>query len=233
MIVQRIGVTQLNSIQFSFCRDIRVIDVSENSIESVHGIFLNPVIQLRSFSIANQTRNGGPGPSSWFHQNRLIEEIDVSGMGWTNLGLSIFSNNVELQTIRLNNNQLSNWQLQWFRSNPKLKILDISNNNFAWIPHEAFHPDHQLEFVNLNNNQFFEIGPEFFTFSVRFLTDLHLSGNEISFIDRTLLELSPHLSNLDLANNRCVNRTFRDFYRNREFYLAELSACFAGRILKD
>ncbi|XP_074538678.1 trophoblast glycoprotein [Halichoeres trimaculatus] len=65
------------------------------------------------------------------------------------------------------------------------------------------------------------------------LTDLHLGGNEMEFVDAKTFENLPNLVRLDLRNNNILNFSDRAFSDENKLQVLNLSSCFHNHTYLD
>nr|CAD7455773.1 unnamed protein product [Timema tahoe] len=118
--------------------------------------------------------------------------------------------NINLEELRLDNNQLQDLNSDIFNNISKLINLHLHNNKLSHLPADLFKDTHQLADISLHGNKLVTL--EYCVFrNLRQLRNLTLSNNNISVVDYEIIHLYS-LETIDLSNNPI--KFIRGHFRN-------------------
>ncbi|KAL3271722.1 hypothetical protein HHI36_022193 [Cryptolaemus montrouzieri] len=143
-----------------------------------------------------------------------IEEIDLSGNSFHDLGIISFLRNgyINIKVLRCQNCRLAEIDDIALEGLFVLKKLDLSKNNIQRIPRYTFDLTLSLVSLNFSFNKIHSL--EITTFSgLRYLEEILLNDNKISFVDGVIFEKLPSLQHINLANNE-LKQVVADFMEN-------------------
>ncbi|XP_058799427.1 toll-like receptor Tollo [Phymastichus coffea] len=208
--------------------NLRIIDLSNNSIESLPSAVFSALSRLHSLNlksnniafIADRAFEGlgaltsiqlsnnrlGSLPPDLFAESRDIKEIHLRNNTLAVLPPGLFSELTQLLVLDLSANELS---AEWINSATftglvRLVVLDLSDNQISRLESSVFRDLYSLQILRLQENLIDYLQEN--TFGA--LSNLHtlvLSDNRLSTIDATTFRGLHVLSLLSLDNNRLTD----------------------------
>ncbi|XP_047120484.1 insulin-like growth factor-binding protein complex acid labile subunit [Schistocerca piceifrons] len=155
--------------------EVRLLDLSDNRIRSVHSGAFSNMRQLQRLSLA---------------RNILTE-----------LNKKVFSGLSSLEFIDLAQNQLKSLQVDSFTSVESLHFLNLSGNAIEKIePRALFAFAPNLQVLDLSHNKLTTLEENVFH-GLSGLTELYLSGNSLQTLDLAMLAPVDALQVLDVSGN--------------------------------
>uniref|UniRef100_A0A8C4QBU6 LRRCT domain-containing protein n=1 Tax=Eptatretus burgeri TaxID=7764 RepID=A0A8C4QBU6_EPTBU len=140
---------------------------------------------------------------------------------WT----SIFNS---LESVGLENNQISSIHPKAFAASKKIKLLNLYSNHLHYLPNNVFKYIPRLQFLLLGLNQILNINT--YTFAgLESLTDLDMPMNNLSKLPSNAFQNLPKLKILDLAMNKIASISTQAFTGLEELDFLNL----AGNMLTD
>lgn len=141
-----------------------------------------------------------------FKRNRdykHIKELDVTGIKISSLDGNVFDYFVNLTSLNLSNNQISQIEKEHFKQiGESLELLNLSNNQISSLDDIYFNSFKKLLKLDLSNNQVKEIKKEDFSKIGKTLKILNLSNNKISSFRDHIFDSFVNLTHLSLNNNQ-------------------------------
>lgn len=143
-----------------------------------------------------------PDQCSCYHDNTWNRNI--VDCGDANLDYLPPSIPIDVTTLYLDGNNISNLSQQHFAGKNRLEVLYLNNSNIRNIASNSFNDLKNLRALYLNNNQIGKIyGQEFK--NQMLLNELYLNHNEITNVaDNTFIHMK-YLKTIDLSNNRLID----------------------------
>ncbi|XP_018576426.1 chaoptin-like [Anoplophora glabripennis] len=130
-----------------------------------------------------------------------LGHLDLSRLSLLHLEEKAFDGMTKLQTLLLNNNNLTELQGDTFYGLESLKTLDLSSSNIGMCDDKSFVGLKSLEVLYLQNNSLTAIESQLVFGSLSSLLDLHLEHNNISSIDMKSFSGLKKLLRLHLQGN--------------------------------
>ena len=131
-----------------------------------------------------------------------LKKLDISNNNLLEIQKKIFLQLglLELQTIQLNNNLISNIELTSFSGLSQLEHLDLSHNNLTYIHPDTFLHNSNLSWLSLAGNKLFQPS-QYIKIKAKYLVFLDLSNCNIAKITKQFLGGIEILSHLNLSHN--------------------------------
>lgn len=198
-------------------RSVAKIDLSFNSLTSLHG---NETQWLISLEIFNASHNVIKYiQSNCWSQAFNLKTVDLShNKLQSNIENVMFVTNNKLEYLNLYHNMITQIQDNAFKNNV-LTYLNLERNNLTGeLSKNLLSGLHRIVSLNLSNQSITAIKSNTFSDAVS-LIYLNLSRNNINFIDNTTFEKIYNLQTLDFSYN---NISSVDFLNKCLFNLTEL-----------
>lgn len=219
-----LGKNVIEDTAFANCARLESLDLYGNEISSISANAFANNRALYHLSLANNHLTSLP--AGLLTNLVALEEFEINRNQITALPATFFNGLNNLKDVRMLGNNFTTWNAAWFSNKNSLAYLDVGVNQFTSIPSGAFSASNSLTRLYIDHNRFTELRMASFSNNVNALGYLYASDNQISIIDRAVLESPPELYAVDLERNVCADLSFYDFNTNRGNYLAQLSACF-------
>ncbi|XP_017054060.1 uncharacterized protein LOC108096727 [Drosophila ficusphila] len=215
-------------------KDLQQLDLSFNSIESVHHSMFDKMPGLTNLNLkGNGIKRIQPDS---FLTLKLLRHIDLSINELDQISGMLFFKNSELDVIRLNDNpRLSQLPTDGFLSYSgefTVYYLDISNCAIGPLGHKTFSTMPHLATLKLAWNNINHLPREIFS-GLHKLIDLDLSNNLISRIDDLIFMDNGDLSKLSLAGNPISHLSVRLFLPLHQLRSLDVSNCELTALLSD
>lgn len=140
---------------------------------------------------------------------------------------STFKPLTSLVSLQLFSCKMTTIDSEWFSSLPSLYSVDLNSNLITEIPLGSFNGSTKFSVLKIQNNKLKRIDSK--SFSAQNLPNLSvidLSKNQITAVDRLLLDQPMKLVTFNFAGNLCENRNIINFYESKETNMAYFNACF-------
>ena len=137
--------------------------------------------------------------------------LDLSHNNISHLKISNFYGLINLETLKLDFNNINNIPSATFQYLKKLNYLSIRNNQIGQLPKRLFYMLDELRTLDLSHNPLNILDVIVFE-DIPFLETLRCSGCSLLNIDRGLLLKFPHLRELDLSYNYIESIEPKIFY---------------------
>jgi hypothetical protein len=137
---------------------------------------------------------------------------------------------VNLESLVLSNNLITNLNKEWLKYFSNLKRLDMKGNNLFILEETLFDGNQRLTDLVLSNNKFSDLSAvtKALTPIKNTLTALFLARNSFKSIESNSLQSLSALQILDLGNNQIENIDENSFNNNKELIMLFLN----GNLLK-
>lgn len=189
----------LDEKSFEFCENLEAIFIAGNYLKEIQdGIFYNNQ-KLYSVSLI---------------QNSIYGIFPKAFVG------------AAIKELELNFNYIKNFEFLKSISDT-LEILNLSNNEIEKIPPTTFDKFAKLSILNLSSNKLYVINSQSFNglSSIKYFI---ASNNQINAIDTRFFDSTPNLTNLDLRQNKCVDKKFENVAETLDDVMEVLEICFEG-----
>ncbi|KAJ7956893.1 putative Receptor protein kinase [Quillaja saponaria] len=196
-------------------RNLEVLDLGDNQI-SGELPSLGPLPSLRILRLGNNQLYG-PIPEQLFESSMPVEELDLSGNGFTGSILEI--NSTTLTVLNLSSNGLSGSLPPSLR---KCIIMDLSRNMFSGDISIMQSWETTLEILNLSSNKLSGSIPNLTTQFERLIT-LNLKNNSLIGPLPSMLGTYPNLSTVDISLNELNGPLPGSFFTSKTLTSLNLS----------
>ncbi|BES92183.1 LRR_TYP [Nesidiocoris tenuis] len=222
--------------------NLETLDISDNSISKIGADAFVDIDQLTVLTL-----RGNPLKTLEGIEVNGLEELDASRCDIEVLSAAVFDGFPELTYLNLSMNSIKDVDSEAFLTLTSLRELDLSYNSIrSPLDRFMFQNCNNLEVLSLSNNRDFRIFEGFegrfktlysldlsscglsqitdgTLDTVKYLTFLNVSGNNIGHIDANAFSALTHLQNLDLSNNRLTNLNSHIFLHNKMMNRLSLS----------
>lgn len=110
------------------------------------------------------------------------------------------------------------------------QTVKCQNQDLDAIPHSL---PNNTKILFVTGNNISGLSVDSFPSSLKLLTDLYLSGNEMEFVDEKVFDKLPNLVRLDLSNNKFQTFSERAFPDDNKLQVLNLSRCFHNHTTMD
>lgn len=110
------------------------------------------------------------------------------------------------------------------------QTVKCQNQDLNAIPHSL---PNNTKILFVTGNNISGLSVDSFPSSLKLLTDLYLSGNEMEFVDEKVFDNLPNLVRLDLSNNKFQTFSERAFPDDNKLQVLNLSRCFHNHTTMD
>ncbi|XP_070504786.1 toll-like receptor Tollo [Chironomus tepperi] len=178
--------------------NVTVLEIMSN-LEQFTSIFCNKFQNLEVISIDNVTISSFDEYSLQLCVNLVI--LDLNAVGITEIPANLFSENLNLNEIRIMSNNIEELPQDVFESQENLMNLSLINNKIQFLPSRVFGSLKNLEFLNLDNNLIKVLDPELFK-SQKKLQKLSLNSNKITELPKDVFINLNDLMTLEISSNQ-------------------------------
>ncbi|XP_037940376.1 toll-like receptor Tollo [Teleopsis dalmanni] len=195
--------TSLPPELFAETKLMKELYVKNNSINILAPGLFNHLHELRLLDLSmNSLNSQWVNPETFIGLRQLIL-LDLSYNRINKLESNIFQSLLSLETLKLQNNYISNIDRKSFLNLKNLRTLILSNNRISLIEDFTFHGLFGLLVLSLDYNLISEIDLQSFK-NCSAIQDLHLNSNKLSSIPDALHSVQ-QLRTLDLGENFITN----------------------------
>lgn len=190
---------------------LRVLYLNGNSISVLGNHALGDLPFLEVLNLAHNRITAMRRQS--FQGLMNLQELDLSHNAIETIQIEQFSNLLQLRYLRLNNNQIKALPRELFL-NTRIEFLDLSNNYLTVWPINSFSDvGFTLRTVHLNHNLLEYLDSTMFMNSL-YLSELHLSENQIKILPDNTFSTLHNLTSLDLSFNPLITTNFKELFIN-------------------
>ncbi len=204
----------LENICFDESKNFDIFDNNINNIKISNNTFTDLVIDghsnnklktLNNITISNTKHTIEHFNLEYGYISDLLNlhTINIINNNISNLGLFYYNIN-NLQILNLNNNKINNIDSDTFSALPNLQVLNLSYNNIDKLDSNIFNRLYNLHTLNLNNNKINNIDSDTFNGCTN-LQVLNLSSNNINKLDSNIFSGLYNLHILNFNNNKINN----------------------------
>lgn len=142
-----------------------------------------------------------------------LQELDLGHNQIETIQIEQFSNLLQLRYLRLDNNQIKALPRELFL-NTRIEFLDLSNNFLTVWPVNSFSDvGFTLRTVHMNHNLLEYLDSTMFM-NTLYLSELHLSENQIKILPDNTFSTLHNLTSLDLSYNPLITTNFKELFLN-------------------
>ncbi|KAJ7945342.1 putative Receptor protein kinase [Quillaja saponaria] len=196
-------------------RNLEVLDLGYNQI-SGELPSLGPLPNLRILRLGNNQLYG-PIPEQLFESSMLVEELDLSGNGFT--GSILVINSTTLTVLNVSANELSGSLPTSLR---RCEIMDLSRNMFSGDISVMQNWEATLEILDLSSNKLSGSVPNL-TSQFERLTTLNFKNNSLVGPLPSMLGTHPSLSAVDISFNELNGPLPGSFFTSKTLVRLNLS----------
>ncbi|XP_070492353.1 uncharacterized protein [Chironomus tepperi] len=201
------------------------LDISVNPLTSINETLLKNLVTLTSLDIHDTKLETSSLASLTIIFEALInlQKLDISS---NSIGAvdSLFSKNVNLLDLNINNIKLKQLKDTAFTTLTKLQNLTISGNEIDEFPSNLFEKTTELKRLILKENKFVTLNASAFT-TLKNLEVLDFTSNKINKIEKTFFDQLTSLKEVRFASNECINEDFVPFTKD-DATMAKFQKCF-------
>lgn len=204
---------------------LRVLDVSDNQIQSLDRDLFQRSIQLHTLNLGRNEIQKLPG--NVFGDLTELRELRLNNNKFIDFsfGPSVFSQLRQLNILDLSNNTIIDIERHMFYGLESLIEINLSHNKLYILPYQVFESMNSIEVVDLSHNLLMSFLDNFFIYNHKLrvlqlhhnlmgkinknslygLKELHtldLSFNQLLTVDRNAFDTLDSLRYLNLANNQ-------------------------------
>ena len=153
----------------------------------------------------------------------IKQEIDLTGQNISELKAADFQGLTRLQSLRLNNNDLTILPDNVFDGLTSLEWLKLKNNDLSELPDNVFDDLASLRSLSLDDNDLGELPDNVFD-GLANLSSLSLDGNDLGELPNNVFDGLANLSSLSLDGNdlgELPDNVFDDLTRLEGLYLRD------------
>lgn len=200
------------------------MDIENNQFQNFDNHWLTPVANNLRYLILrnNQIRRFPPGAFSPFANLAILE---LSGNRDAFVPSNAFEGLTRLLDLEMANCALHDLNTHWFRDLQFLDRLEVDMNGIIELPTGIFDLPY-LRFLGIAFNRIRVLDSSAFGSSVSSLFSIDAEENEITAIDRRIIENATGLSALLLTGNSCADANFLNVQDTRDEVLENLQGCF-------
>ncbi|XP_061397363.1 uncharacterized protein LOC133333044 [Musca vetustissima] len=154
--------------------------------------------------------------------SKFVQILDLSHNEITAIDNAAFKKYNHLRYLNLSHNAIQNLDLDSFSHLKRLEQLDLSYNRLEYLDDRLFERNRHLVELNLEGNKFMSISnkPLLRSSSLRILS---LRNSQLSFIQPTLFDELPNLTEVDVSENLLNTWRVEDFVTLRHLAQLKLS----------
>ncbi|XP_017776801.1 PREDICTED: leucine-rich repeats and immunoglobulin-like domains protein 2 isoform X2 [Nicrophorus vespilloides] len=193
------GIFVLLADTFEELRNAKIIDISNNDIPDLSGVF-NYTKDLEVLKLSNNPVQ--KIDVHLFKVATLLKELDMSNCQLDNLQLEAFTGINNLEKLKFSNNPIKQIQQGLFEQMTKLQEISISNISISSLTTTTFQNNNMLNKLDLSNNQLSNLDEGIFANTQ--LEYLNVSNNKLELFRENLFR-NRRLKVLDLSNNGFEN----------------------------
>uniref|UniRef100_UPI00358EF7E6 chondroadherin-like protein n=1 Tax=Myxine glutinosa TaxID=7769 RepID=UPI00358EF7E6 len=146
--------------------------------------------------------NAGYDDDRYRHRTSNYSTVCISGNNnFKKLPFEALKNYPRVESVGLENNQISMIHGKAFAASKKIKLLNLYSNDLHNLPNNVVKYIPRLQFLLLGLNQILDINSYTFT-GLESLTDLDMPMNNLSKLPSNVFQHLPKLKILDLAMNK-------------------------------
>ncbi|XP_058502685.1 toll-like receptor 21 [Solea solea] len=198
------GIENMPNDTFSLCPTITgTLDLSLNELKSTSCLlFLGPQMQIKSFNAEHNHLNALP---SCCAQKTIpfLEELSYRYNHILSVKSMAFVNTPNIKVLQLNINKIAFFHHLALRGLRMLQTLRLDNNLLTELLKDTFHDNSNLQYLNLRNNRIAVIFNGTFL-RLRNLTTLDLGGNKITHFQPSGLKGLTSLAKFYLDGNNLL-----------------------------
>ncbi|XP_076396662.1 uncharacterized protein LOC105663427 [Megachile rotundata] len=205
---------RLDPIIFNNTRILKVLELSNNSINEIESGTFDPLTNLQTlnFSLNNLTQL----ESGIFDKLVSLTSLDLSSNNLNSLPENIFAKIENMEVLKLDNNSFNSLPTHLLKQNTKLKRITLCNNrNNMTLPETFFGNLTQLKELKLEYNGWITLPKNIF-WSLGSLQNLTLGRNDLLSLDENVFYQLRHLLELDLSYNKLPTLPDEIFFRTDE-----------------
>ena len=187
---------------FDNLKRLKSINLSNNVISLIEDKLFEENRQLETIILKNNLLDSFSKMA--FSHSKHLDTLDLS-YNHIFVVKKYCLNCAQLKKFYLNNNQIRHVMRSAFYHIPNLMCLALDNNQIDYLEWEIFDNSKNLRHLSLNNNQITQLDDHMFH-ELPQLTKLFLKNNLLAQkIDGVLFFLNSKLTDLDLSDNRITN----------------------------
>jgi Leucine-rich repeat (LRR) protein len=160
-----------------------------------------------------------------------LRNIQVTGGLIERLETNDIANRTALESLNLNNNQISAFDERTFATVPNLNDVTLRFNRIRNLIPAVFNAAVGLQNLDVSYNSVERLSSGLLFSSNSRLVSLQLSGNNIDFINQTIFNNLGALNIFDLSSNICYSGTFFGINQpsTRQQMMQRLQPCFSDQ----
>lgn len=174
--------------------------------------FIGTLYSCEVTSLDNSNNNLIITGSTGVHMKNKINK-DVKAIMVSNTKTKLIPTNLgtlfNLKALLMHGAQLFEIKSNNFEGIQELELLSLSNNKLSFLPTDVFKTLPKLKIISLSSNQFENLGNGLFDNNLN-LERIYLYQNKIKFIGSGLFNRLLKLNFVNLKDNLCLNKEYRD-----------------------
>ena len=220
---QNSGIVQLEQDTFCKLKSLNLLDLSKNTLHTVHGKTFHPLSELKLLNLSHNMLHDLPEntfegldkleelslsynefhviPFQVFAPLKLLKLLDLSYNTIALIPNDFFLENQLMTSLFLQGNHLTALSSQSFAGLYNLTVLDLSNNTLHHLPRKLFGSLRNLRYLNLGKNLLNELSSNSF-YGLNQLVWLNLSDNPLHCLPTKLFSPCSNMETLIIANTQ-------------------------------
>lgn len=228
---QNSGIVQLEQDTFEKLKSLNLLDLSKNTLHTVHGKTFHPLSELKLLNLSHNMLHDLPEnifeglekleelslsynefhviPFQVFAPLKLLKLLDLSYNTIALIPNDFFLQNQLMIFLFLQGNHLTALSSQSFAGMHNLTVLDLSNNTLNHLPRNLFSGLRSLQYLNLGKNLLNELSSNSF-YGLNQLVWLNLSVNPLHCLPKKLFSPCSNMETLIIANTQMKMLLYTD-----------------------
>ena len=191
---------KLKELTKKLSNETEILHLHNNRLTDFSLSMLARLYKLREIYLHNNLLTRVPD-----HKQGILRKLKVMDLSMNNITEIIYSDFIGyggLHTLYLNSNGISFVRNDTFKYLVHLRDLSLDNNNLKSLPSSVFHPLFDLHRLSLNFNELTTIQADLFSSQMKYLRQVMLVRNQITFLSIHSFSYLEKLIYLDLSGNR-------------------------------
>ena len=222
MLLRSMGIQRVDDYSFISCNGMRHLDLTGNSISTVHEKAF--IRNLNLFSIIFRGHNLSTLPENVFQYQQQLVSLAIASSVLQDLPTKIFWPLTGLEVLDLEYNRLQILRPEWFENLQNLEHLYLPGNFITDFPKNVFSHLTKLTLLYAHGNRLKMIHADSFGFLPN-LKNIYIYSNLVDAIDENLIDYTG-VTNIDMNGNICATGDIRDDSISRDYMRAVLRECF-------
>jgi Leucine-rich repeat (LRR) protein len=194
MLLQYNDIREVHEQAFDGLYNLMYLDLSHNKIVKMPSKVIQNNEKL-NFLYLNHNEISISGP---FLISTSLSLLDISFCKITFLPHDAFTGTPNIIKLKINNNQITEFEMYAFRGLKKLEVLSSGNNLIERLDSTLFLSLDELKYVDFSNNSISMLSPRLIETN-RELRYLFLKNNSLSVLNSGPILISESLSHLDIS----------------------------------